>query len=110
MPGTKNTLSGERIVEGMPNPPQAKKVALTLRSNSWYKKNKSEGRVYVWGGSLLHHLKTLRTPRYEHYHIVYRNEDDCWAFLGNGLTEQDVEGTVEGLTPFMRNADTPWEI
>lgn len=77
---------------------------------SWYKKNKKDGRVYIWGGSLLHHLKTLKTPRYEHYDIVYKAEDDCWAFLGNGLTEGDVVATAESLAPFIRNADTPWEI
>jgi hypothetical protein len=80
------------------------------RDSSWYKKNKTQGRVYVWGGSLLHLLKTLRTPRFEHYHVSYKNEDDSWAFLGNGLTEADVIGTVEKLTPFIRNGDTPWEI
>ncbi|RVX71029.1 hypothetical protein B0A52_03394 [Exophiala mesophila] len=77
---------------------------------SWYKKNKKDGRVYIWGGSLLHLLKTLRTPRFEHYEIRYKNEDDTWAFLGNGLTEADVIGTVEKLTPFIRNSDVPWVI
>ncbi|OAP62021.1 hypothetical protein AYL99_04224 [Fonsecaea erecta] len=80
------------------------------KCRSWYKKNKPEGRVYIWGGSLLHLLKTLRTPLFEHYDITYKNPDDCWAFLGNGLTEADVAGTVERLTPFIRNADTPWDI
>ena len=30
---------------------------------SWYKNNKLDGRIQLWCGSMLHLLKTLRTPR-----------------------------------------------
>lgn len=77
---------------------------------SWYKKNTTNGRVYLWTGSLLHLLKTLRTPRYEDYHFTYKNDDDMWAFLGNGRTAADMDGSLEALTPFIRNSDHLWEI
>ncbi|OQV00810.1 hypothetical protein CLAIMM_06258 [Cladophialophora immunda] len=75
---------------------------------SWYKKNTKGGRVYIWGGSMLHHLKALRTPRYEHYEMRYW-ESNCWAFLGCGKTAQELEPEGKDLAPFLRNADTPWE-
>jgi len=75
---------------------------------SWYKKNKSNGRVYIWGGSLLHLLKTLRTPRFEHYDIQYKN-DNLWSFLGNGWTDKELNPEGADITPYIRNSDDPWE-
>ncbi|OAP58396.1 hypothetical protein AYL99_07486 [Fonsecaea erecta] len=75
---------------------------------SWYKKNTKAGRVYIWGGSMLHHLKALRVPRYEHYEMRYW-ESNCFAFLGCGKTAQELEPEGKDLAPFLRNADTPWE-
>ncbi|KAH7089256.1 hypothetical protein FB567DRAFT_493912 [Paraphoma chrysanthemicola] len=77
---------------------------------SWYKNNKTNGRVYLWPGTLLHHLKTLRKPLYEHYEFEYEDNDNVWAFLGNGFTKNDELGTTESLTPFIRNADTAWDL
>jgi hypothetical protein len=62
---------------------------------------------------MLHHLKTLRTPRYEHYHLRYDNEN-CWAFLGNGRTDLELEhenGRKDiDLAPYIRNEDGPWSL
>ncbi|KIX10029.1 uncharacterized protein Z518_01110 [Rhinocladiella mackenziei CBS 650.93] len=81
---------------------------------SWYKDNKVHGRVYIWPGSLLHHLKTLRTPRYEHYDIRYRDEGNMWAFLGNGRTELEAEfekGNKDvDLAPYIRSKDEAWSL
>jgi cation diffusion facilitator CzcD-associated flavoprotein CzcO len=84
---------------------------------SWYKQNREEGRVFIWPGSMLHHLKTLRTPRFEHYDIEYQEEGNCWAFLGNGRTELEVLGEGVGndpekvvLAPYIRNEDVPWSL
>lgn len=81
---------------------------------SWYKDNKPHGRVYVWPGSMLHHLKTLRTPRFEHYQLRYEDEGNMWAFLGNGRTDLELlrEQGVEGvdLAPYIRNEDSDWTL
>ncbi|EXJ74764.1 uncharacterized protein A1O5_01459 [Cladophialophora psammophila CBS 110553] len=84
---------------------------------SWYKDNKPDGRVYIWPGSLLHHLKTLRVPRYEHYDLRYE-ADNVWAFLGNGRTDLEWEhenNANDGarkvdLAPYIRNEDVPWSL
>jgi cation diffusion facilitator CzcD-associated flavoprotein CzcO len=81
---------------------------------SWYKQNKEDGRVFIWPGSMLHHLKTLRVPRFEHYEIEY-HEDNMWAFLGNGRTELELTAEREGLdkvvlAPYIRNEDVPWSL
>jgi hypothetical protein len=44
---------------------------------SWYKDNLVDGRVYIWSGSLLHFLKTIKKPRFEHYEIEYK-DDNAW--------------------------------
>jgi hypothetical protein len=79
---------------------------------SWYKDNKPNGRVYIWPGSLLHHMKALKTPRYEHYDLRY-DHDNVWAFLGNGRTDLEMEfekGKQVDLAPYIRNEDVPWSL
>lgn len=78
---------------------------------SWYKENKPDGRVHIWPGSLLHHLKFMRHPRYEHYEITYRDPDNIWAFLGNGRTISQVKYGPDAPVPYIRNdEDQPWDI
>ena len=77
---------------------------------SWYKDNKPEGRIQLWCGSMMHLLKTLRTPRWEDYNIKRRDEN-MWTFLGNGRIELEVEGEKGkevDWAPWVRNADVPW--
>jgi hypothetical protein len=76
---------------------------------SWYKDNKPDGRVYIWSGSMLHLLKTLKRPRFEHFDIEYKDEN-MWAFLGHGLTKLELEKKGLNLAPHIRNEDTAWEI
>ncbi|KLO96743.1 Uncharacterized protein LW93_10123 [Fusarium fujikuroi] len=79
---------------------------------SWYKANRSDGRVYIWPGSMLHLLKTMKTPRFEDFNITYRN-DNMWSFLGNGRTQIEElaeEGVDVDLAPFIRDQDVPWTI
>ncbi|KAH7154614.1 hypothetical protein DER46DRAFT_688598, partial [Fusarium sp. MPI-SDFR-AT-0072] len=79
---------------------------------SWYKANKSDGRVYIWPGSMLHLLKTMKTPRFEDFSITYRN-DNMWDFLGNGRTQIEElaeDGVDVDLAPFIRDQDVPWTI
>jgi hypothetical protein len=79
---------------------------------SWYKDNKPHGRVYIWPGSMLHHLKTLKTPRFEHYDVRYLDEN-MFTFLGNGRIdlefEQERGGEVD-LAPYIRNEDVQWSL
>ncbi|KAJ9652039.1 hypothetical protein H2198_008701 [Neophaeococcomyces mojaviensis] len=78
---------------------------------SWYKDNKPDGRVYIWPGSLLHHLKFMRHPRYEHYEITYRDPNNIWAFLGDGRTISQVKYGKNTPVPYIRNdEDAPWDI
>lgn len=80
---------------------------------SWYKDNKPGGRVYIWPGSLLHHLKFMKRPRYEHYQIEYRDPGNIFSFLGNGLTitEEKFEGSDELPIPYIRNnEDEVWDV
>ena len=74
--------------------------------------NKPDGRIYIWPGSLYHHLKYMKRPRYEHYDIVYCDPNNMFAFLGNGLTI--TEETSDKLTmpvPYIRNIeDEIWDI
>ncbi|KAI1344236.1 cyclohexanone monooxygenase [Xylariaceae sp. FL0016] len=74
---------------------------------SWYKNNTKDGKVMCWGGSSIHFLKTLKTPRWEHFDIGYM-DDNMWAFLGNGRIRAEIQGDFEGMTAYLRNADTPW--
>lgn len=78
---------------------------------SWYKDNKPDGRVYIWPGSLLHHLKFMRHPRYEHYEITYKDPNNIWAWLGNGRTISQVKYGKDAPVPYIRNnEDEPWDI
>jgi cation diffusion facilitator CzcD-associated flavoprotein CzcO len=78
---------------------------------SWYKANTKDGRVYIWPGSLLHHLKFLKRPRWEHYDVEYVDQDNIWAFLGNGRTISQVKYGPNAPVPYIRNdEDAPWDI
>lgn len=80
---------------------------------SWYKADKPDGRVYIWSGSLLHHLKFMKRPRFEHFDITYRDPGNIWQFLGNGLTatEEQWAGTGDLPVPYIRNnEDDAWDI
>ncbi|KAF5720947.1 sterigmatocystin biosynthesis monooxygenase stcW [Fusarium mundagurra] len=79
---------------------------------SWYKANRTDGRVYIWPGSMLHLLKTMKTPRFEDFNITYRS-DNIWDFLGNGRTQIEElaeDGVDVDLAPFIRDQDVPWAI
>jgi hypothetical protein len=40
---------------------------------SWYKNNIMGGKLWIWGGSLLHYLKTIRDVRWKHYGYKHHN-------------------------------------
>ncbi|KAJ9604945.1 hypothetical protein H2200_010334 [Cladophialophora chaetospira] len=83
----------------------------TENCRSWYKDNQIKGRVYIWPGSLLHHLKYLKRPRFEHYHIVYNDPSNVFAFLGNGWTIAETQFGKDVPIPYIRNhEDEEWDI
>jgi hypothetical protein len=75
---------------------------------SWYKNNIVGGKLWIWGGSCLHFMKTLKEVKYEHYNFRYHT--NMWAYLGNGQIEAEVKHDLPNLTPYMRNEDVPWII
>ncbi|KAK3067129.1 hypothetical protein LTR53_016178 [Teratosphaeriaceae sp. CCFEE 6253] len=78
---------------------------------SWYKDQTKDGRVHIWSGSLLHFLKFMKRPRYEHYEIEYRDPDNVFAFLGNGKSIGQVKHGAEAPVPYIRNdEDAVWDI
>lgn len=78
---------------------------------SWYKDNMVGGRVYIWPGSMLHHLKFLKRPRYEHYEIEYKDPDNIFAFLGDGRTIGEKKHGADVPVPYIRNReDIVWDI
>ncbi|KAK5141166.1 hypothetical protein LTR04_002701, partial [Oleoguttula sp. CCFEE 6159] len=56
---------------------------------SWFKDGKITNRIYLWPGSTIHFLKSIKEPRFEDYNIRYRYKNR-FAFLGNG----DVKATA----------------
>ncbi|KAK4494990.1 hypothetical protein PRZ48_014346 [Zasmidium cellare] len=78
---------------------------------SWYKANDPNGKVMIWPGSLLHHLKFLKRPRYEHYEIEYKDPGNVFAFLGNGRTIGQVKYGAEVPVEYIRDGDEgEWEV
>lgn len=75
---------------------------------SWYKNNIIGGKLWIWGGSALHFMKTIKEVKYEHYNFRYRT--NMWEYLGNGQVEAEIKHDLDNLTPYMRNQDIPWDI
>ncbi|RAH41072.1 flavin-containing monooxygenase [Aspergillus brunneoviolaceus CBS 621.78] len=76
---------------------------------SWMKYN---GRIQLWPGSMLHMLKSLKSPRFEDYDIKYC-EQNMWAYLGEGRTVTELrreKGEAVDMAPFMRTHDEPWSV
>lgn len=81
---------------------------------SWYKNGAIDGDPQLWCGSALTYVKTIKAPRFEHYEIDYESVNP-WAFLGNGKVKAhydivDGKPKYEGLAPYIRSDDAPWEI
>ncbi|KAF2188645.1 FAD/NAD(P)-binding domain-containing protein [Zopfia rhizophila CBS 207.26] len=62
------------------------------------KANSKDGGVYIWPGSLLHYLKCLNRPRYEHFRIEYEDMDN-------------VKHGKDAPVPYIRNCeDESWDV
>jgi hypothetical protein len=76
---------------------------------SWFKDGKIKNRIYLWPGSTIHFLKTIRDPRFEDYDIKYRF-GNRFAFLGNGDVKATASGDVHGLSTYIRADDKEWTV
>ncbi|KAF1811757.1 FAD/NAD(P)-binding domain-containing protein [Eremomyces bilateralis CBS 781.70] len=77
---------------------------------SWYKDNKPDGRIHVWSGSMLHHLKYMKTPRFEHYVVQWKDPENVFRFLGHGMTIGEMKYGADVPVPYIRKEDTPWDV
>jgi len=76
---------------------------------SWFKDGKVKNRIYLWPGSTIHFLKSIKEPRYEDYDIRWRYKNR-FAFLGNGDVKATASRDVLGLSTYMRNSDHEWRV
>lgn len=66
-----------------------KRTAVTGTCVSWYKGNEYASPPSLWPGARSQFLRTLETPRFEDYDIVYENPEDRFGFMANGWTLVD---------------------
>ncbi|KIW99575.1 uncharacterized protein Z518_11314 [Rhinocladiella mackenziei CBS 650.93] len=76
---------------------------------SWFKNGKIKSRIYLWPGSTIHFLKTIKDPRMEDYNITYRYKNR-FAFLGDGSVKATASKDVQGLSPYIRSSDHDWSV
>ncbi|KAF5010403.1 hypothetical protein FDECE_3455 [Fusarium decemcellulare] len=76
--------------------------------SSWYKNGIKDGKVWIWGGSGLHYIRTIRMVRWEDYLYRYHRRN-VWSFLGNGWTKAQVQKDRSRLAPYVRGEDSHWE-
>ncbi|KAF1982585.1 FAD/NAD(P)-binding domain-containing protein [Aulographum hederae CBS 113979] len=76
---------------------------------SWFKDGKVKNRIYLWPGSTIHFLKSIKDPRFEDYDIKYRYKNR-FAFLGNGDVKATASRDVLGLSPYIRSSDHEWNV
>lgn len=69
-----------------------KRTAVMGPCVSWYKGNDPNTQPAppaLWPGARNQFIRILETPRFEDFDIVYEDEDDIFAYFGNGWTLQD---------------------
>lgn len=95
---------------------------------SWFKDGKVKNRIYLWPGSTIHFLKSIKESRMEDYDVVWRygNREFLtllvtlipadvfgmtgFAYLGNGDVKATASRDVQGLSTYMRNSDHEWSV
>ena len=70
-----------------------KRTAWTGPCVSWFKGGTAGGVPAIYPGSRLHFLRLLEKPRFEDYDIQYDNEEDMFAFMGNGFHVCEKDGS-----------------
>ena len=73
-----------------------KRTAVMGPCVAWYKGNESDKPPALWPGARSQFIRILETPRFEDFDIMYEDEDDIFAYFGNGWTlEDDAEATSD---------------
>lgn len=76
---------------------------------SWYKDNETGKVTAVWPGSAVHYAEALRTPRWEHYDLDYRNPTNMFAWLGNGFVKELTDPALDAAYYVkVENIDPLW--
>lgn len=68
------------------------RTAWTSPCRSWFKNGRTDGQAAIYPGSRLHFFDLLKAPRYEDFEIVYWNQGNRFAFLGNGFSVREQDG------------------
>ncbi|KAK0353916.1 hypothetical protein LTR91_008251 [Friedmanniomyces endolithicus] len=69
-----------------------KRTTVTGPCVAWYKGNENTAPPAIWPGARSQFLRIMETPRFEDFDIVYEDEEDMFAYFGNGWTlEEDAE-------------------
>ena len=56
-------------------------------------------------------MKFMKRPRFEHYDITYKEQNNPFAFLGNGMTIGEEKHGMHVPVPYIRNnQDEQWEL
>ncbi|KIX08858.1 uncharacterized protein Z518_03515 [Rhinocladiella mackenziei CBS 650.93] len=76
---------------------------------SWFKDGRIKNRIYLWPGSTIHFLKTIKDPRMEDYNMNYRFKNR-FMYLGNGNVKAVLTRDVAGLSPYIRASDHEWSV
>ncbi|KAK3060273.1 hypothetical protein LTS18_008912, partial [Coniosporium uncinatum] len=76
---------------------------------SWFKDGKIKNRIYLWPGSTIHFLKSIKNPRFEDYDIKYRYKNR-FAYLGNGDVKATATRDIQGLSTYIRSTDHEWDV
>lgn len=69
-----------------------KRTAWTDACSSWFKQGRIDGPLPMFPGSRLTYLELLGEPRFEDYHITYRNSKNMFEFLGTGFHAREFDG------------------
>ncbi|PFH50241.1 hypothetical protein AMATHDRAFT_61440 [Amanita thiersii Skay4041] len=74
---------------------------------SWYKSNTIDGKVTaLWPGSTLHYLESLADVRYDDWDVRYTG--NRFAYLGNGLSQTEVDPTADWAYYISEADDAPY--
>ncbi|KAK0270871.1 hypothetical protein LTR35_013923 [Friedmanniomyces endolithicus] len=66
-----------------------KRTAVTGPCVAWYKGNENTAPPAIWPGARSQFLRVMETPRFEDFDMVYEDEEDMFAYFGNGWTLED---------------------
>jgi hypothetical protein len=88
-----------------------KRTVYLDKCSSWYRNAGGRGNRIsgLWPGSALHAMETFRSPRWEDFNYVYKDEEDGsgkevnrLSWLGNGWSIAQMDGDIGELAHFLQ--------